>query len=92
MPTIGKAFWGLLFAGLIQVVLWALAVHFLPAGWWITAINVIGFLVTIVFIGLGTWQTLKMIMPSLLAFFLGLIIWFVMAVLLRSFILGLLGE
>lgn len=87
----GRAFWGLLFAGLIQVVVWALAVRFLPAGWWITAINVIFFCITIVFIGLGTWQTLKMIMPSLLAFFLGSIIWFVMAVLLRSFILGLLG-
>jgi len=89
---VGRAFWGLLlFAGLIPVVLWALAVRFLPDGWWIAATNIIGFLVTIVFIGLGTWQTLKMVMPSPLAFFLGVSVWFVMAVLLRSFILYLLG-
>ena len=73
----GMAFWGLLFSGLIQVVAWALLVRFLPAGWWITVINVLGFFITIMFIGLGTWRTLKMIMPSLLAFFIGLVIWFV---------------
>lgn len=64
----GKALFGLLVFGLIQVVVWALLVHFLSNGWWITAINVIGFLFTMVFIGLGIMQTLKIVMQTLPAF------------------------
>lgn len=83
---VGMIFWGLLF-----VVLWALAVHFLPAGWWIIAIDIIGFLVTVTAIGGGAWERLKRTMPSFLAFVLGVSIWAVIAVLFRYFILDLLG-
>lgn len=86
-----KAFLGLLFAGLIFIIVWAVLLRFLPDGWWIMAINIIGFLLSLFIIGMGSWQTLKAFMPSILAFILGVVIWFIMAVVIRSFILDLLG-
>ncbi len=77
---VGMIFWGLLF-----VVLWALAVRFLPAGWWVAAINYIGALVTVTAFGWGPWQRLKRTMPSFLAFVLGISICFVIVVLFRFF-------
>jgi len=86
-----RALWGLLFAGVVIIVIWSLLTRFLPLGWWITVINVLGFLGTILVIGLGTWQTLKMVIPSGYAFLVSVIIWLVLVLGLRSLILGLLG-
>jgi len=88
---VGRALSGLLLAGLIVIVLWSLAVRFLPDGWWITLINVLGFLSTILIIGLGSWQTLKMAVPSGVAFLVGSLMWVAMVIGLRSLLLNLLG-
>jgi hypothetical protein len=85
-----RALCGLLFAGVVIIVIWSLLTHFLPLGWWITLINVLGFLGTTLVIGMGTWQTLKMVIPSRYAFFISVIIWLVMVLGLRTLILGLL--
>ncbi len=87
----GMALWGLLFAGVVIIVIWSLLTRFLPLGWWITLINVLGFLGTTLVIGMGTWQTLKMVIPSGYAFIVSVIIWLVLVLGLRTLILGLLG-
>lgn len=89
---LGRSLWGLLVVGLIIIILWSLAVHFLPDGWWITLINVLGFLLTTVIIGLGTWQTLKLVISSGIAFLIALLILGAMVIGLRTLILSLLGD
>ena len=86
-----RALWGLLFVGVLIIVIWSLLTRFLPMGWWITLINILGFIGTTLVIGMGTWQTLKMVIPSGYAFLVGVIIWLVMVLGLRTLILGLLG-
>lgn len=86
-----KAFQGILFAGFVIILIWALLLKFLPDGWWITVISIGGFILTIFIIGFGCFQTLRTFMHGFWAFILGLTIWFVMAVLIRSLILELLG-
>lgn len=88
---LGRSLWGLLFVGLIIVVVWSLLTHFLPSGWWITLINVLGFLLTALIIGVGTWQTLKLVISSGIAFLIAVAIWAVMVIGLRTLILALLG-
>ena len=87
----GKSLMGLLIMGFVIICLWAVALRFLPDGWWITAINVIGFIASGLIIGIGSWQTLRLSMPSLLAFILAVVIWLIVVVLIRSLILELLG-
>ena len=88
---IGRAVWGLLFGGFVIIVIWSLLTRYLPLGWWITLINIFGSLGTILVIGMGIWQTLKMVIPSGFALFISVIVWLVMVVGLRTLILGLLG-
>jgi hypothetical protein len=89
---IGRSLWGLLGVGLIIIIVWSLATHFLPDGWWITLINVLGFLSTAVIIFLGTLQALKLVISSGLAFLFALLIWAAMVIGLRSLIFSLLGD
>ncbi len=88
---ISRALWGLLFVGVLIIVIWSLLTRFLPMGWWITLINILGFLGTGLVIGMGTWQTLKMVIPSGYALLISIIIWLMMVVGPRTVILGLLG-
>jgi hypothetical protein len=89
---LGRSLWGLLGVGLIIIVVWSLLTHFLPSGWWITLINVLGFLLTTVIIGLGTWQALKLVISSGIAFLIAVLIWAAMVIGLRTLILTLLGD
>ena len=89
---LGRSLWGLLGVGLIIIVVWSLLTHFLPSGWWIILINVLGFLLTTVIIGLGTWQTLKLVISSGIAFLVAVLIWAAMVIGLRTLILTLLGD
>jgi len=89
---LGRSIWGLLFAGLLIIIVWSLLTHFLPSGWWITLINVLGFLLTTVIIGLGTWQTLKLVISSGIAFLIAVVVWAAMVIGLRTLILVLLGD
>lgn len=43
-------------------------------------------------IGLGTWQTLKLVISSGFAFLIALLIWAAMVIGLRTLILSLLGD
>ena len=86
-----RALLGNLFIGFILVVIWALLVKFIPAGGWLTAVHIVGFLSTIVIIGLGSLQSLRMLMRPIFAWLLAPLIWVIMAVVIRSFILRLLG-
>jgi len=47
---------------------------------------------TILIIGLGTWQTLKISISSGVAFLLGVLVWVAMVIGLRTLILALLGD
>jgi len=82
---------GVLLLGLIYVAIWAALVAFIPNGWWITVINVVFFIFSLVFIGIGSMQALKLFMKTGFAFFIASWIWFVWVVLIRSFILSLFG-
>lgn len=88
---LGRSLWGLLFVGLVIIIIWSLLTHFLPSGWWITLINVLGFLLTTLVIGLGTWQTLRLVISSGIAFLIAVAIWAAMVIGLRTLILTLLG-
>jgi len=82
---------GVLLLGLIYVAIWAALLAFIPSGWWITVINVVFLIFSLVFIGIGSMQALKLFMKTVPAFFIALVIWFVWVVLIRSFILSLFG-
>lgn len=86
-----RSFWGLIVAGLIQVLIWTVLIRFLPSGWWIIGINILGFLITAIFIGMGSWQVLKVYMPSSIAFFIALTIWAIIVIGIRSILLNLFG-
>ena len=88
---LGRSLWGLLGIGLVIIILWSLATRFLPYGWWIILINVLGFLSTAWFIGVGTWQTLRLVISSGIAFLIALLVWAAMVIGLRTLILNLLG-
>ena len=88
---VGRTIRRFLVTGLIIIIVWILAIHFLPDGWWIILINVLGFLSTAVIIFLGTWRMLKMVISSGLAFLFALLIWAAMVIGLRSLIFSLLG-
>ena len=88
---LGRSLWGLLFVGLVIIIIWSLLTHFLPSGWWITLINVLGFLLTTLVIGLGTWRTLRLVISSGIAFLIAVAIWAAMVIGLRTLILTLLG-
>jgi len=88
---ISRSLWGLILVGLIIVVVWTLLNHFLPMGWWITLINVLGFLSTSLVIGVGTWQTLKLVISSGYAFLISSLIWIAMVIGLRTLMFNLLG-
>jgi hypothetical protein len=89
---ISRSLWGLLIVGLIIVVTWTLLDHFLPLGWWITLINVLGFLSTAWVIGVGTWQTLKLVISSGYSFLIALLVWAAMVIGLRTLMFNLLGD
>ena len=89
---LGRSLWGLLLVGLIIVVAWTLLDHFLPSGWWIVLVNVLGFLSTSYVIGVGTWQTLKLVISSSYAFFISLLVWAAMVFGLRTLMFSLLGD
>ena len=86
-----RAYRNIFFFGLVFVTIWAVLLKFLPDGWWITGINIIAFLFSLIGIGLGSLQALRPSMPNWLAWVCALLTWFIIVILIRSLLLNLLG-
>jgi len=81
-----------LLGGLLFVVIWASLLTIIPEGWWLAVFQVVCFLISIVLIGYGSMQCLRLMgIRTAVSFVTGLTIWFLLAVMLRSFLLTLLG-
>ena len=63
----------ILLMGLLLVVIWAALLAFIPDGWWITVINIIFLILTLIGIGYGSMQRLKFFMPTMPALFVALL-------------------
>lgn len=87
-----KQFWAILIGGVMLVTVWAILGRFVPEGWGLGAVNVIGFLLSIMFIGMGSQRALRWLMPSFLAWVLAFCVWAIMVFLVRSLILSALGA
>ena len=88
---ISRSLWGSIIIGLIIIVLWSIATHFLPSGWWIVVINILGFL-SATFIGWIFWGTLKIIISSGIALLISIVLWILMVIGGRTLMLGLLDA
>lgn len=86
------AFRNLLLMSLAMVIIWDVLLFFLPAGWWVTAINILFFLGSIVFLGLAAWQILKIVLPNWVAIICSLLLWVFFVVLIRYLMAGILGA
>ena len=88
-----KALLGIAIFSFIYVVVWSALVSFLPNGWWITAITIIFWIGSLILIGLGPLQTLKVMgMPTIKAGILAVLFWGVFVIGIRSIFLSVFGA
>jgi len=88
-----KALAGIAIFSLIYIVGWSALVSFLPSGWWVTAINIILWTGSFIFIGLGPLQTLKVIgMSDIKAGILSVLFWGGFVIGIRSVLLSIFGA
>ena len=88
---LSRSLWGALIFGLVIVVLWSVATHFLPSGWWIVVINILGFL-SATFMGWTFWKALKIFISSGLALLISGVLWILIIIGGRTLILSLLES
>lgn len=87
-----RAFWGMLAWALGLSITWGILIALLQAGWWILAINITFFILTVLFVlqacrfyfrpQLSTWVTIL----------IGAGIWVLMAVLIRSLVIDVISA
>lgn len=78
---------------LIYVVVWSALTSFLPNGWWVTAINVIFWIGSLVFIALAPLQILKLVgMSTTTAAILAVLFWGAFVIGIRSAFLSVFGA
>lgn len=77
---------------LILMVIWALVLEFIPEGWWVLAINILGILLTAWILLSTAIPVLKVHMPTLIAVIASGALWFVMFVAIRFIIGAVLGT
>jgi hypothetical protein len=87
----GGAFRNLIIFDIVIVFVWSLLDRFMPSGWWITAINIAGFIWSVFFVGIGIWEALKLRIPNGVAFFISIVLWWVIVIGGRTLFLTILG-
>ncbi len=86
-----RAFWGMLGFALALVIIWAVLLRFVPAGWWVTAINIGFFIATAIVVSRASIWFFKPRVRLVVAVIISAAIWVLMVVVIRSAILELLG-
>ena len=87
-----RAFKNGLIVTFILMVIWAIVLEFIPEGWWVLAINIVGILITAWILLSTAIPFLKVYLPTLIAVIASGILWFVMFVAIRFVIGAIIGT
>ena len=87
-----RAFKNGLIVTLILMVIWALVLEFIPEGWWVLAINILGILLTAWILLSTAIPFLKVHLPTLIAVITSGGLWFLVFVAIRFIIGAILGT
>ena len=91
LKAMQRGFRNLLIFNFFFVIVWAVVVGLVPSGWWITLINVLCFIGTILMLWWPSYSHLKPFLGTLVGLFVSFLIWFSLVVGLRSIILDILS-
>ena len=77
---------------LILMVIWSIVLEFIPEGWWVLAINIVGILITAWILLSTTIPFLRIYLHTIIAVISSGVIWFVMIVITRLIIGAIVGA